>query len=74
MLDHPQEANGPDDPPPDEAADIREEAAKFFDNVDEWMTTENSNLAGRTPSQLIGAGNEEMVRDLLRRIKYIGVS
>ena len=74
MLDRARKSNSPDDLPPDESPDIRKEASKFFKNVDKWLATENSNLAGRTPNEVIGSGDEAIVRDLLRRIKYIGVS
>lgn len=59
---------------PDEDPDIRQEAGKFFANPDEWLDTPNPNLAGRTPNDFVKDGHDEPVRNLLRSLKYIGIS
>ena len=59
---------------PDEDSDLRAEAGKFFANPDEWLNTPNSNFGGRTPNDLVRDGQAESVRNLLRSLKYIGVS
>ena len=70
-------APSPGDPLPDEDPDIRAEAGTIFADPDKWLDTENSNLGGRKPNDLVQSGQAEAVeavRNLLRSIKYIGVS
>jgi Protein of unknown function (DUF2384) len=59
-------------PPDDEHPDVREEAREVAG--DGWMNAPNDRLGGRTPEQAIDAGEEVLVRDILRSIKHIGVS
>jgi Antitoxin Xre/MbcA/ParS C-terminal toxin-binding domain len=61
----------PDEP---ERENIREEARAVAG--DDWLDTENERLGGRTPRSVIdsGAAGEELVRDILRSIRYIGSS
>ena len=62
----------PTTPPDDEHPDVREEAREVAG--DGWMNAPNERLGGRTPDQAIDAGEEPLVRDILRSIKHIGVS
>jgi uncharacterized protein (DUF2384 family) len=39
-----------------------------------WWTTPNALLGGKAPEALVDTPEEQSVRDLLRTIKYIGVS
>lgn len=56
----------------DESPDVREEAAEVAG--DGWMDAANERLGGRTPQEVVDAGQEPLVRDILRSIKHIGVS
>jgi hypothetical protein len=58
--------------PPHERADIRREAEEVAGA--DWLGQPNARLGGRTPEEVIRAGHEEVVRDLLRSIRYVGVS
>ncbi len=60
----------PADPLPDERS-LEDEAREIFDEPDERMKQRNVNLAGRSPQDCINQGDEQPVRDLLRRIKYV---
>jgi uncharacterized protein (DUF2384 family) len=59
---------------PDAQASVREEAAEVFANPDAWLDAPNPHLGGRTPRELIGGPNEDLVRDLLESIKHVGVT
>jgi hypothetical protein len=41
---------------------------------DDWLSTSNLWLANRKPQQLIGSGEEDLVRDLYRSILVSAVS
>ena len=51
-----------------------EEAAKIFVNADAWLNHPHALLGGRTPQKCIDDGDEYLVRDLLRQIRFIGHS
>jgi uncharacterized protein (DUF2384 family) len=55
---------------PDEDADIRKEVATLIDDPSKWLDMPNTQLAGTKPKDLIGTEREQMLRDLLRSIKY----
>ena len=53
---------------------VEQEVRDFFPNSDAWLETPNYQLGGRRPKELIGTKEEVLVRDLIRAIKYIGIS
>jgi hypothetical protein len=59
---------------PGERASIIEEANEIFEDGGEWLRQPHPFLAGLTPLQCIEEKNEQPVRDLLRRIKYVPFS
>ena len=60
---------------PDEDPDLFREAEKIWGgDARRWWTTANDLLGGRAPGDLAGTPEEQRVRDLIRSIKYIGVS
>lgn len=63
-----------DDLLPGEAPDVKVEAEKFFADADEWLAAPNDRLGGLSPNNWIEMGREDVVRDLLRSIKYIAFS
>lgn len=58
----------------DEKADLREEVKGIVSDPDRWMATPNDQLGGRRPIDMIGAKEEQELRDLLRAIKHGMVS
>lgn len=53
--------------------EIDKELKEVVKKPDEWLQTENDQLGGRKPKDLIETGNEnqiEQVLDLIRAIKY----
>jgi hypothetical protein len=55
-----------------ENSDLRQEV---IDALGEWWLNErNVRLGGRTPNDVINQNRGAWVRDLLRSIKYIGIS
>lgn len=60
--------------PPDEHQDLRTEAGKFFDLPDVWMHEPSIELGGLTPAEAVADGREEDARNILRIIKYVGMS
>jgi hypothetical protein len=58
----------------EELPDVRAEAAKYFDDPKIWLESPNVYLAGKSPTEAIRKGDDAAVRDILRRIKYIGIS
>lgn len=50
---------------------IREEAEKVFSNPILWMNRPHPMLDGRTPQQCVDEEDEQPVRDLIRRVKYV---
>ena len=59
---------------PDEDADLRAEAAKMFADADLWFATPNADLGGLTPEFAVQQGRDMSVRNVLRNLKYIGMS
>ena len=55
---------------PDEEPDIRKEVADLVADPSEWLNTPNTRLGGKKPRDLIGTDREQLLRDLLRAIKY----
>jgi uncharacterized protein (DUF2384 family) len=55
---------------PGEDPDIRKEVADLVVEPSEWLNTPNSCLGGEKPVDLIGTNREQLLRDLLRAIKY----
>jgi hypothetical protein len=55
---------------PDEERDVRKEIAGLIAEPDEWLRLPNSRLGGSKPEDLIGTEREQLLRDLLRAIKY----
>jgi hypothetical protein len=54
----------------DEQANIRDEVADLVDKPNEWLRMPNSQLGGIKPEDLIGTDREQLLRDLLRAIKF----
>jgi hypothetical protein len=55
---------------PGEKADIREEVAALIAEPEKWLDMPNNQLGGEKPKDLIGTEREQLLRDLLRAIKY----
>jgi hypothetical protein len=55
-----------------ENPDIRQEASEVIGEW--WLTESNSRLAGRTPNEVISAGQGARVRNIIRSLKYISSS
>ena len=55
---------------PGEEADIRKEIATLVAEPDRWLEAPNDQLGGLKPKDLIGTAREQLLRDLLRAIKY----
>ena len=53
---------------PDELPDIREEVKRLVVDPDLWLDTPHQHLGGKTPNELMGSGEVQPVRDLLRGI------
>ena len=55
---------------PDEETDIRKEIETLVADPNKWIDMPNTELGGTKPKDLIGTNREQMLRDLLRSIKY----
>ena len=55
---------------PGERKDIRKEITALIDEPNKWLKTPNDQLGGERPKDLIGTEREQLLRDLLRAIKY----
>jgi len=68
----PNHRNKPDngDLLPGELADLRQEAATLIEDADNWLDSPNRHFGGRRPNELIGTNQEQLVRLLLRSLKY----
>jgi hypothetical protein len=55
-----------------ESSDIRQEAREIMG--DWWLGEPNVRLAGRTPNAVIDARHGARVRNIIRSVKYIGIS
>jgi Antitoxin Xre/MbcA/ParS C-terminal toxin-binding domain len=62
-----QPALDPKDHPVD---DIRQEVASVVADPAQWLNTENDQLGGRKPEDLIGTVDEHHLRNLIRAIKH----
>ena len=51
---------------------LADELGQIFADPGEWMRQQHPMLAGRSPQECIDAGDEQLVWDLLRNIKYVG--
>ena len=52
--------------------ELWDEAREIFSRPDKWMTERHPMLDGRSPRDCIQAGDQQLVRDLVRTIKYVG--
>lgn len=60
---------------PDAAsAALLTEVREIIPEADLWLETENERFGGRKPKDLIGTADEDRLREMLGRVKYIGVS
>ena len=66
-LDMPPSANGL---LPGEKKDIRQEIRAMVAEPAKWLDMPNDRLGGEKPKDLIGTEREQLLRDLLRAIKY----
>jgi uncharacterized protein (DUF2384 family) len=55
---------------PDEHSDIRQELAQVVKDPDTWLDTQNDQLGGRKPADLVGTPEEHLVRELIRAAKH----
>jgi Protein of unknown function (DUF2384) len=55
---------------PGEDPDIRKDVTALVADPSKWLDTPNSQLGGNKPKDLIGTDREQLLRDLLRAIKY----
>jgi uncharacterized protein (DUF2384 family) len=55
---------------PGEKKDIHQEIKTLIAEPAQWLDTPNDQLGGRKPKDLIGTDREQLLRDLLRAIKY----
>jgi len=51
--------------------DLGREAEALFENADAWLSSPHPGLGGRSPQECLKTGEEQPVRQLLRRIKYV---
>jgi len=56
----------------DEQERIEDEVAKHFEDPEEWMRRNHPLLGGRSPDDCVQTGDEQMVWELLRSVKYVG--
>jgi hypothetical protein len=55
-----------------EDRDLRREAREIMG--DRWLDTPNTRLTGLTPNAVIDANHGARVRNIIRSVKYVGVS
>ena len=55
---------------PDKDAEIEKDITDLIDDPATWLDTPHARFAGAKPKDLIGTDREQMLRDLLRSIKY----
>ena len=55
-----------------ENPDVQQEASEVIGKW--WLTERNSRLGGRTPNDVIAAGQGARVRNIIRSLKYISAS
>ena len=51
---------------------LMDEVRQIFADPSEWLDQRNPLLGGRSPRECIDAGEEQLVWDQLRSIKYVG--
>jgi hypothetical protein len=54
----------------DDELPLEEEFKRIFANPEEWLDMPNDQLSGRKPKDLLGTDDEQVLRDLTRRIKH----
>jgi co-chaperonin GroES (HSP10) len=59
---------------PEEKADLLEEVQDLVDDPKVWLDTPHPSLGWQKPKDLIGTANEQFLRDLLRSIRYVGMT
>jgi hypothetical protein len=52
------------------APDLLRELSTVVQDPDDWLDRENDQLGGQKPGDLIAAGKEDLVRDLIEAIKH----
>jgi uncharacterized protein (DUF2384 family) len=55
---------------PGEKKDIRKEIEALVDEPEKWLDAPNDQLGGERPRDLISTDREQVLRDLLRAIRY----
>jgi uncharacterized protein (DUF2384 family) len=55
---------------PGEKKDIRKEIEALVDEPERWLDAPNDQLGGERPRDLINSDREQVLRDLLRAIRY----
>jgi hypothetical protein len=55
---------------PDEHSDIHQELAQVVKDPDIWLDTQNDQLGGRKPGDLVGTPEEHLIRELIRAAKH----
>ncbi len=55
---------------PGEQPNIQRDVEDLISDSDKWLKTPNDRLGGNKPADLIGTDREQLLRDLLRAIKY----
>ncbi len=55
---------------PDEDADIRNEIRNVVKDSGRWLDTPNDVFGGVAPDKLIGTPDENLIRELIRRLKH----
>ena len=54
--------------------ELVKEIRDLIPDAERWLNTPNGQLRGHAPSELVGTPEENLVRNLLREIKYIAIS
>lgn len=52
------------------APDLLKELRAVVQDPDDWLDRENDQLGGQKPNDLIAAGKEQLIRDLIEAIKH----
>jgi hypothetical protein len=52
------------------APDLLQELRTIVQDPDDWLNRENDQLGGQKPNDLIAAGKEQVVRDLIEAVKH----
>jgi hypothetical protein len=54
----------------EETDDLTREVDKIVDNPDRWLRTPNDEFGGEAPGNLIGSPHQNLLRDLIQRVKH----